>query len=325
MQSASRTTLGAVGAVLTIAAAVALASTSRPALAAPGPLRTALDRIAPATSAAPSAADVAIAAARAEMAAVLDDSLLGLSGKLRARFLLAADADRLHRVLDVARDARADGEIVPRASELSIVPMLPFSAKVRGRVGPYVLGTWPHERAWRRGDVDAVPAGFLQVTEANRALQVSTHFRLGDFVTKNQFGVWPKAMVLRESLVDKLELVIAELQAMGVPVTHMHVMSGFRTPAYNAQGLGSGRAEDSRHQYGDAADVFVDNDRDGRMDDLNGDGRVNIADADVMVRAAERVEARNPSLVGGVGRYPATSSHGPFVHIDTRGRRARWG
>jgi hypothetical protein len=321
----TRTHLGAAGAAITLAAAVALASTSRPALAAPGPLRSALDRVVPAANAAPSAADLAVAAARAEMVAVLDDSLLGLSGKLRARFVPSVDADRFGRMLAIAREAQADGVDVPRASELAVLPMLPFSAKVRGRVGPYVLGTWPHERAWRRGDVDAVPAGFIQVTQANRDLQVSEHFRLGDFVTKNQFGVWPKAMVLRETLVDKLELVIDELNAMGVRVTHVQVMSGFRTPAYNAQGLGSGRAEDSRHQYGDAADVFVDNDRDGRMDDLNGDGRVNIKDADVLVRAAERVEARNPSLVGGVGRYPATSSHGPFVHIDTRGHRARWG
>jgi uncharacterized protein YcbK (DUF882 family) len=28
--------------------------------------------------------------------------------------------------------------------------------------------------------------------------------------------------------------------------------------------------------------------------------------------------------VGGIGIYPATSAHGPFVHIDARGTRARW-
>jgi len=36
------------------------------------------------------------------------------------------------------------------------------------------------------------------------------------------------------------------------------------------------------------------------------------------------VEAANPGLVGGIGIYPATSAHGPFVHIDARGTRARW-
>jgi len=27
---------------------------------------------------------------------------------------------------------------------------------------------------------------------------------------------------------------------------------------------------------------------------------------------------------GGMGFYPATSAHPPFVHVDVRGSRARW-
>jgi hypothetical protein len=38
----------------------------------------------------------------------------------------------------------------------------------------------------------------------------------------------------------------------------------------------------------------------------------------------DRVERAHPTLVGGAGVYPATSAHGPFIHIDTRGYRARW-
>jgi uncharacterized protein YcbK (DUF882 family) len=52
---------------------------------------------------------------------------------------------------------------------------------------------------------------------------------------------------------------------------------------------------------------------------------VDTGDARVLARAAERVEEKNPDLVGGIGIYPATSAHGPFVHIDVRGNRARWG
>jgi hypothetical protein len=77
--------------------------------------------------------------------------------------------------------------------------------------------------------------------------------------------------------------------------------------------------------FGDAADVFVDNDGDGRMDDLNHDGRVDHRDARVILDAAERVEGLHPELRGGVGVYRATSSHGPFAHVDVRGWRARWG
>ena len=83
--------------------------------------------------------------------------------------------------------------------------------------------------------------------------------------------------------------------------------------------------QDSRHQYGDAADVYVVNGARDWMGDLNHDGRVDTRDAQVIADATERVERANPDLVGGVGIYRATSAHGPFVHIDVRGTRARWG
>jgi uncharacterized protein YcbK (DUF882 family) len=103
-------------------------------------------------------------------------------------------------------------------------------------------------------------------------------------------------------------------------------MSGFRTPQYNQKGVGpGGRATDSRHQFGDAADVFVDNDGNGRMDDLNRDGRIDHRDAQVILDAAERIERAYPTMVGGGGLYRATRAHGPFAHIDVRGSRARWG
>jgi uncharacterized protein YcbK (DUF882 family) len=137
--------------------------------------------------------------------------------------------------------------------------------------------------------------------------------------------VWPKYLVLDPALVDKLELVISDLRARGYRADRLHVMSGFRTPQYNRSGGDPrGRAELSRHQYGDAADVWVEN-GDGTMADLNGDGRVDSGDAAVLAEAAERVERAHPELTGGVGIYRGTRAHGPFVHIDTRGHRARWG
>jgi hypothetical protein len=137
--------------------------------------------------------------------------------------------------------------------------------------------------------------------------------------------VWPKYLVLDTKLIDKLELVIDDLVSHGYDVRHLSVMSGFRTPQYNRRGVGRGRADASRHQYGDAADVFVDNNRDGRMDDLNRDGRVDTRDARILVSAVDRVEANHPGLIGGAGVYGATRAHGPFTHIDARGTRARWG
>jgi hypothetical protein len=76
--------------------------------------------------------------------------------------------------------------------------------------------------------------------------------------------------------------------------------------------------------WGDAADIWVDNDRDGAMDDLNGDKRVDFEDSRAIAAAAERVEARYPALAGGIAPYPACCGHGPFTHVDARGARARW-
>jgi hypothetical protein len=137
--------------------------------------------------------------------------------------------------------------------------------------------------------------------------------------------VWPKFLVLKPRLLDKLELISEALAARGLP-SKLHVMSGFRSPQYNEQGVGSrgGRAAMSRHMYGDAADVFVDGDGNGIMDDLNHDGRSSYDDAQVLFKVAESVEAAHPDLVGGLSPYRASKAHGPFVHVDARGTRARW-
>ncbi|MGI8496909.1 MAG: hypothetical protein ACR2OG_04905, partial [Gemmatimonadaceae bacterium] len=186
--------------------------------------------------------------------------------------------------------------------------------------------SFPSERRHARTEAYVNPDGFIEITPSNIDTPVSEHFRLGDFLTHDQQDVWPKYLVLNERLVDKLELVIQDLNAHGIPVRHLTVMSGFRTPEYNVQGVGrGGRAKDSRHQFGDAADVFVDNNGTGRGADLNHDGRIDYRDARVVLQAVNRVEAAHPELAGGCGVYRGTRAHGPFTHIDARGTRARWG
>jgi hypothetical protein len=188
------------------------------------------------------------------------------------------------------------------------------------KLNGYHIGRHP---GFGRGGAYEPPELFVEVTAEDRDLRVSESFRLGQFLTKDQASVWPKYLPLDLRLVDKLELVLSELRAQGIPARNVHVMSGYRTPHYNGPG-GSGRAKLSRHTYGDAADIWVDDDGDGRMDDLNGDGQIDSRDADVIRAAAERVEQRYPELQGGVGVYRSNRHHGPFAHIDVRGRPARW-
>ena len=272
------------------------------------------------------------AASRTASLRLLDDSLRGRSGKLLMRLVTRARA-----TLALPFFARFFGDSAVERPGLYSLPdsilthpftfiaLRPFADKQRGRVGLYRIGFWPSERGRLTTDAYENPDGFIEVTPENQNMQISEHFKLADFLTHDQRDVWPKYLVLNEDLVDKLELVIAQLQQSGVRVQHMVVMSGFRTPWYNRHGgrLG-GRAEMSRHMYGDAADVYIDNGS-GRMADLNHDGRVDSRDARVILHAVEQVEREHPELSGGVGVYRGTRIHGPFAHVDVRGWRARWG
>lgn len=206
---------------------------------------------------------------------------------------------------------------------LKLIVKVPFERKEGTRLNGYHIGRYPTE-GQGRSDRYAPPRGFIEVTPENRNTKLSEHFRIREFLTKDQHNVWPKYVVIDPRLIDKLELVMQELNAMGVKAERMHIMSGYRTPQYNSRGVGRGRASLSRHQYGDAADVWIDNDGDGYMDDLNGDGRRDARDARVILEAVERVTAKHPDLAGGAGIYSANKVRGPFIHIDVRGRRARW-
>lgn len=262
----------------------------------------------------------------AAMDRLRESGAMGLSGKLMATMVQPAQVSMVSsashgRLADPGQLSLRD---VRTGREHTLFPLVPFEAKAgRFSLNGYRLGYWPGERNGRAGGSYTLPAGFITVTKENRDTRVSRNFRLGDFLTKDQGSVWPKYLVLDMTVVDKLELIIAELEEMGYGTRRLHVMSGFRTPQYNAGG--EGRATNSRHQYGDAADIYVDDDGDGQLDDLNGDGKVNLADMRIIVEAAERVERKYPSLVGGIGGYAATSAHPPFVHVDTRGEHARWG
>jgi hypothetical protein len=209
---------------------------------------------------------------------------------------------------------------------MTIATVVPLSEKRGNYIGNYLIGSWPFENGKPRSAAYAPPRGLVKVTPENMNTQITEHLTLGDYLTKGQANVWPKyvAMVPRE--LDKIELTLQELKREGHPVTHLGIISAFRTPNYNVEGGNpAGRAALSRHMYGDAMDIYIDNNRDGRMDDLNGDGRVDVNDARIIARAADLVERDHPTLIGGIGIYAPTGAHSGFVHIDTRGNRARWG
>jgi hypothetical protein len=257
--------------------------------------------------------------------------ILGSSGKVRALIGTPASLAQSVMLLPLlsgvplgAPGVQSLGLPAPDGDSLVVVTLASFEAMQGARLDSYRVGRWPMHGLAARDPRYAPPPGFIPVTPENEFTRVSKRFRLRDFLTHDQQDVWPKVLVLRVTLLDKLELIGDELERRGLPGS-LRIMSGFRTPQYNEQGVGKGgRASASRHIYGDAADVFVDANGDGVMDDLDGDGNVTIHDARVLYAVADKVEAEYPDLAGGLSAYPANSAHGPFVHVDARGVRARW-
>lgn len=258
----------------------------------------------------------------------LADTLRGKSGALRFVTLTSEEALRLPGFLKTfgelaIRTPASIRVITPDGAPFELLVMRPFGDKKGDRLGPYRLGMWPAER-WLMARNYYNPDGFVEITQTTARLSISEHFVLGDFLTHDQDGVWPKYVVLEEKLVDKLELVLQDLTRTGYDVHHVVVLSGFRAPYYNQRGVGEGMARASRHQYGDAADILIDADGDGRMDDLNRNGRMDLGDTAPISAAVVRVEKAHPDLVGGLGTYAAIGPSGPFAHIDVRGTSARW-
>lgn len=200
-----------------------------------------------------------------------------------------------------------------------VAVMRPFQEKAgSGMLNGYRIGTYLAEKI-RGGRDRERPEGFLEVYPQYLDIPVSKHLRLHHFITHDeQADVWPKYVALNPRLLDKLELVFTELEHMGEcgptqQLLELDVNSGYRTPAHNK--LVRRAASDSRHQYGDAADVVI---------DANCNGRIDRNDHRLVSAAVETVEKKHPDLSGGMGVYTSALYPTPYVHIDARGQKVRW-
>ena len=197
---------------------------------------------------------------------------------------------------------------------LTLAVLVPFEEKEGGMLRGYRIGTYLSERV--RGKTP-VPEGFLEITPADVNIPITKRLRVGDFLNHDQKGVWPSYAAVNPKLLDKLELVIAEIARWhgdrAIVNLSIDVHSGFRTPDRNRRIRRA--AKDSQHQYGDAADVAI---------DANGDGKLTAMDSRMVGLAVEIVELKHPNLVGGLGIYTSGHASTNYVHIDVRGRRARW-
>lgn len=189
--------------------------------------------------------------------------------------------------------------------------MVPRSEKKGPELNGYKMGYYRGDRA-RRTDPEA-PAGFVQIDTMDVDLPLSANLRLAHFITHDRQSTWPRYAAVDPRLIDKVELILSEIAswtgASDPDPVPFDVHSAFRTPLHNR--LVRSSARDSRHQLGDAIDIAV---------DANRDGRVNSRDARLVALAVDIVERSHPDLVGGMGVY----SRGSYVHIDARGKKVRW-
>lgn len=297
-----------------------------------------------------SAASVRAAVPRAQV----DSVLLGRSGSVRMRFVRSGERVAFPLVFgegrerppgftyqwveagtnhpaDVARPLEGDtllaplepgfyelavrrGGVAQRLEDARLAVLVPFELKLGRSLNGYEIGRYPAE--WSHDETAERPAGFAQVREEQLDLPLTRHLRVRDFITHDQQRQWPRYIAVDPRLLDKVELVLRELaRRQGVEVADydVRVHSGFRTPVHNA-GV-EGAARDSRHLYGDAADVAI---------DADGDGRLTLLDAYRVEQAVEWIERVHPELAGGLGVYSSPRYATPYCHIDARGERKRW-
>ena len=207
---------------------------------------------------------------------------------------------------------------------LQVFVLTPFANGEQESLGDFRIGSYQKELF--RGLLSySAPEGFINLTEDVADVPVPPSFSIRQFVSKQEPGADDATYLLvLPAMLIKLETLLEAANERGWHASTLYVMSGFRTPFYN-QALGNNTTT-SRHLYGGAADVWIDNDEDGLMDDLNGDGTVDLQDAVTLANLAESLANRGGRdwPPGGIGIYDSTAYHGPFVHIDSRGYHARW-
>ena len=225
------------------------------------------------------------------------------------------------RITAPAREASGYMRVMAGGRELTLtlITLVPYGSMRGGKIDGYHVG----EYAAPRNNFET-PKGFIRLTNEVADLWVSDRYRLRDFQCKLDGA--SKFLVVRPEALLKLELLQHELETRhGLDFKRFTIMSGYRTPYYNSK-IGN-ETSYSRHLYGDAMDIYIDENADGKMDDVNRDRRVDTKDAKFLFSIAEQLDNSKEWgwLKGGAGVYHANAAHGPYLHVDARGYVARWG
>jgi uncharacterized protein YcbK (DUF882 family) len=234
----------------------------------------------------------------------------------------------------------------------SLACMVPLKADriIGGKINGFEIGVYPDpynpadrkkagapERILAHADIYSPPKLFYIVTPETYFVRIFNDYTLGEFDLDPRFIPldYPRYIAINPKLLQKMDLLHRQLIADGVYVSKFKIIYGFRSPAYN---IGSWKKDGdetlkepfSAHMYGLALDFIVDEDNDYVIDDLNRDGKIDFRDAQVLLRAVDKVDnqllAQRSDLVGGAGYYyhhdfweRGRFVQSPYVHMDIRG------
>jgi len=269
----------------------------------------------------------------------------GTEGTMVWQAPAAADACRFEIVLDrqarfedlsdTALQSAVQAKGVGGRWNTTFIVKAPYDPAGDGILHGYTVGIYPDPESdsapvpvRTRPDAYTPPKFLIPVTAETARLHVSPHFRLGDFSPESERGK-RHFIALDPRLVNFLEGLVAQLDSEGMKGEAIRILRAY-VPPYQRQLLarqGVPLVEFTRYQYGDSASIILDADRNRVMDDLNGDGAVDVQDAERLAELADAVQ-RKLKTHGGIGIYaqfegdrePAT----PCIQVDLRGWRQRW-
>lgn len=206
--------------------------------------------------------------------------------------------------------------------KLNVFVLHPFSEKKGEYLNGFRIGKYPAIPAAKKKFYSR-PAGFLEIKESLLDISLTPHFKMRQFLT-NQSLKLPHYIVLKETLLLKLEYLLQEINKKGYRADTFGIVSIYRTPYFNKK-LGNNTSL-SRHLFGDAADIYIDNSGNGLMDDLNNDNKSDILDAGILFDLALEFDQQEKysKLQGGLGSYRGNGVRGPFIHVDARGFHVSW-
>ncbi|MFO8055915.1 MAG: hypothetical protein R6V10_01290 [bacterium] len=221
----------------------------------------------------------------------------------------------------------APDTLVGRKLKLHVLSGFPSSLLEHGRLNGFELGEYPEPEETARPELYKPPEHFYYLDEKVRDCFISKHVKLSDVGHDVRAGM-PQYFALDYDLVVALEEMISELERLELPSRVHYIGGGFISPRSNQVRCGkvSAAAPLSRHMWGEAVDFIIDEDpQDGIMDDMNGDGTIDVRDAFFLRDLLSRLAKEGRIKPGGIGVYSPPRNHQVQLHLDVRGIPARWG